>query len=238
MNIIDVCIIVLILLCGVTGLKHGFFKQTVITIGTILVFVLAYWTKDYLANFLSYHLPFFNFAGPFEGLSTVNIILYQLVSFLIMVIIYSVILGIIIKITNVFEKLLSITIILGIPSKILGFIFGLIEGYILVFIGLLFLSQPAIDMDIINESKLMPKMLQNSLGLSSLVSSTTDTVFEMYDIVDEYTKTQDKNEFNRDAIDVMLKNKFIKVSYVDELLERKKLEIPNIENVLKSYREG
>lgn len=238
MNIIDVCIISLILLCGVTGLKHGFFKQTVITVGTILVFVLAYLTKDYLANFLSYNLPFFDFMGPFQGLSTVNIIMYQMVSFLIMTILYSIILGVLIKITNVFEKILNLTIILGIPSKILGFILGIIEGYVLVFIALFFLSQPAVDIDIVNNSKLMPKMLQDSLGLSKIVAPTTNTIFEMYDIVDDYNTNKDKNDFNYRAVDIMLKNKMIKVGYVEKLVKKEKIAIPNIDNLITKYKEG
>lgn len=237
MNIIDVCIIALIALCGVTGLKHGFFKQTVITAGTILVFVLAYLTKDYLANFLSYNLPFFDFVGPFQGLSTVNIIMYQMVSFIIMTIIYSLILGILIKITNVFEKILNFTIILGIPSKILGFLLGIIEGYVLVFIALFFLAQPAVHIDIINDSKLMPRMLQDSFGLSKFVSPTTNTIFEMYDIVDDYNKTKDKDEFNYRAIDIMLKNKMIKTDYVENLIEKDKISIPNINNIIDKYKE-
>ena len=78
MEIVDILILLVILSFGLTGASNGFFKQTVLTVGTILVFVLSYKLKDYIANFLSYRFPFFNFSGPFEGLSTVNIILYQM----------------------------------------------------------------------------------------------------------------------------------------------------------------
>ena len=42
MNAVDIIIILFILLFGITGLKRGFFKETVLCIGTILVFILAY----------------------------------------------------------------------------------------------------------------------------------------------------------------------------------------------------
>ena len=145
MVIADAVIIGLMIFFGISGLKNGFFKQTVLTIGTILVFVLSYYFKDYLANFFSYNLPFFDFPGTFQGLEVVNIILYQMLAFLILVVL--------LKITGVFEKILKFTIILGIPSKILGFILGLVEGYVVIFVALFFLSQPAVNIPLLNESK-------------------------------------------------------------------------------------
>lgn len=235
MQIVDILIILVILSFGVTGLKNGFFKQTVLTIGTILVFVLSYKFKDYIANFLSYHLPFFNFTGPFEGLTTINIILYQMISFIFVFLLLTSVLVVLLKVTGVFEKILKFTIVLGIPSKILGFIVGLIEGYVVVFIALFFLSQPAVNINIINESKLKPVILNSSPVLSKVVKNTNDTVKELYVLVKDYTKTQDKDSFNKNSIDIMLKNKVITVSYVEELIERNKLDI-SINSVLDKYR--
>ncbi len=235
MQIIDIFIILIILSFGATGLKNGFFKQTVLTIGTILVFVLSYKFKDYIANFLSYHLPFFNFAGPFEGLTTINIILYQMVSFILVFLLLTSVLVVLLKVTGVFEKILKFTIVLGIPSKILGFIVGLIEGYVIVFIALFFLSQPAVNIDIINDSKLKPVILNSSPVLSNVVKNTNETVKELYVLVKDYAVTENKDSFNKNSIDIMLKNKVITVEYVEELIERDKLDI-SINSVLDKYR--
>ena len=89
MVIADAVIIGLMIFFGISGLKNGFFKQAVLTIGTILVFVLSYYFKDYLANFFSYNLPFFDFHGSFQGLEVINIILYQMLAFLILVVLLS-----------------------------------------------------------------------------------------------------------------------------------------------------
>lgn len=235
MQMVDILIILLILSFGVTGLKNGFFKQTVLTIGTILVFVLSYKFKDYIANFLSFHLPFFNYTGPFEGLTTINIILYQMISFIFVFLLLTSVLVVLLKVTGVFEKILKFTIVLGIPSKILGFIVGLIEGYVVVFIALFFLSQPAVNIDIINESKLKPVILNSSPVLSNVVKNTNDTIKELYVLVKDYTRTQDKDSFNKNSIDIMLKNKVITIEYVEELIERNKLDI-TINSVLDKYR--
>ena len=136
MSIIDILVVILILICGVVGFKRGVFKQAVVTIGTVLVFVLSYHFKDYLANFFSYNLPFFNFTGEFAGLSSINIIMYQMIAFLIMFAFFGTILAVLIKITGIFEKILKFTIVLGIPSKILGLLLGLVEGYIVAFVFL------------------------------------------------------------------------------------------------------
>ena len=73
MNIIDVVSILIILLFGVIGLKKGVIKSLVQLVGTCAVLVLAFVFKDYLANFLMEHLPFFNFGGVFDGISSINI---------------------------------------------------------------------------------------------------------------------------------------------------------------------
>lgn len=235
MEIVDVIIICLILSFAISGLKNGFFKQSVLTIGTILVFVFSYYFKDYLADIFSYNLPFFNFPGPFDGLETVNIVLYQMIAFLIVFIFLIAVLVVLLKITKTFEKILSITIILGIPSKILGFVVGLIEGYVITFIALFFLSQPAVNIEMLNNSQLMPKILNSSPILSDIVSDTSKTIDEMYDLVDEYIKDKDKDKFNKNTIDIMLKNKIISVEYVEELIKTNKLKTDNLDEILKKY---
>lgn len=234
MDIIDALIIILILICGGYGFKRGFFKQTVITIGTIFVFVLSYYFKDYLANFLSYNLPFFNFAGEFKGLSTINIIMYQMIAFLVIFALFSTLLVVLIKITGIFEKILKFTIILGIPSKILGFFLGLVEGYVIAFVILFVITQPAIKIDLITESKFTNVILSSSPGLSNIVYDTEKVIIEIYDLGSDYKKDKDATKFNKNAINIMLKNKMIKKEYVLKLIEKGKLDT-SINDVLANY---
>ena len=122
MNIVDAIIILLILACGVAGFKRGVLKQLVSTVGFVIIVILAFYLKNPIAEFLSLHLPFFNFGGSFANVTSLNIILYQIISFILVIFILEVILGILIRVTGVIETILKFTIILGIPSKILGFI--------------------------------------------------------------------------------------------------------------------
>lgn len=236
MNIVDAIIIGIIIIIGMTGLRNGFFKQAVLTVGTILVFIFSYYLKDYLANFFSYNFPFFNFAGPFYGLKSINIILYQLLAFIIVFILLSSVLVIALRITGVFEKVLNFTVVLGIPSKILGFLLGLVEGYIIVFIALFFLSQPAVNFKVLDESKLMPVIVNSSPGLSNIVSKTNKTVDEIYDLVAGYNKNPNVNTFNYKSVKIMLDNKVITSDYLEKLKEKDKISFPGIDDLINEYK--
>lgn len=224
MGIVDILIIIFILSFGILGSKRGFFKQTVTTVGSILVFVLAYYFKDGVANFLTFNLPFFNFKGEILGLTSLNIIMYQLIAFLLMVLIFSGILAVIIKITGIFEKILRLTIVLGIPSKILGFILGLVEGYVITYIILFILMLPILKIDIIDNSSFARPILKSSPVISNIVGTTKDTCLSIYDLVNDYSKEEDKDKFNKEAIRIMLSNNMITKSYVEELINKGKLD--------------
>lgn len=223
MNIVDVVIIMGLLLGGVTGAKNGFFRQSVVLIGTILCFILAWVFKNPIANFLSFTLPFFNFAGPFEGLTSLNIVMYQLIAFLLLLSLFSAILAIIIKATGVFEKILNFTIILGIPSKILGFIVGVIEAYVIIFAVLFFVNQPAVNLEIVKESTFSPKIVNSSPGLSNIVGNMNDAVNDIYDITKDYNINQNTNSFNKKVINSLLEHKVIDKDYLDKLVSKGKI---------------
>lgn len=234
MSIIDILVVILILICGVVGFKRGVFKQAVVTIGTILVFVLSYHFKDYLANFFSYNLPFFNFTGEFAGLSSINIIMYQMIAFLIMFAFFGTILAVLIKITGIFEKILKFTIVLGIPSKILGLLLGLVEGYIVAFVFLFVITQPALKINLIEDSKFTNVILNSSPVLSNIVEDTENTIIEVYDLGKDYLVDKDADKFNRNSIDIMLKNKIITKEYVKKLIDKNKIKV-NLDDILSKY---
>lgn len=234
-NIVDVLIVLIIALWGVHGLKRGVIKQGVMTIGTVIMFILAFQLKNPIAEFLSLHLPFFQVKGLL-GAPVVNIILYQLIAFLIVVAVLEIILNILIKISGIIETLLKFTIVLGIPSKILGFILGVIEGFVVVYVVLFFLSQPMFKLNLLQDSMLTPVVLQKVPGLSNVTSGMMKTFTDIYDLQNKYKDSKDSDGYTRDAIGVMLEHKVISVSYVDKLIDRGKLNVSGINSVINSYR--
>ena len=234
MNIIDAVIILLILAAGVNGLKRGVIKQLVTTIGFVLVIILAFYLKNPIAEFLSLHLPFFKFGA--SKVASFNILLYQGIAFLIVVGILEVILGIFIKISGVIEKILKLTIILGIPSKILGFIVGIIEGFIITFLVLIILHQPQFNIGIVNDSSLAKPILNYTPILSNVASGMVSTIDDTYDLMMEYNnKKIDNSELDLKTIDTMLKHKIITPSYVRTLMDANKINLSGIESVINKY---
>lgn len=237
MNIIDAVIILFILTMGVIGLKKGVIKQTVSTLGFIAIIILAFYLKNPIAEFLSLHLPFFKFGGFYEGMTTLNIILYQLIAFIIVIILLEVILQALIKISGIVEKILKFTIILGIPSKILGFIVGIVEGFVITFIVLFFLKQPAFNIKIIEESSLTNPILNSTPVLSQISQGFVNTFNDLYELGKEYSDDNtNKNDLNLASIDVMLKHKIIKPSYVIKLVDVDKIDVAGIDSVVNKYR--
>ena len=126
----------------------------------------------------------------------------------------------------------SFTIILGIPSKILGLIVGLIEGYVIAYIILFIVSQPFFNFNFMNESKYASTILNKSPILSKITKDGVDTIEEIYKLTD----ITDSNTLNLEIIDITLDKEVTDVKVIDKLIEKKKLNITNIDSVLDKYR--
>ena len=223
-NVLDVVLILLIIAAGIIGLKRGFFKELVMTVGYILVFVISFILKNPLAEWLSLNLPFFKFAGPFRGMTVLNIVIYQVIAFLVIFAIIMIIFNLVLIFTNLLEKILSATIILGVVSKILGFFLGLINGLILVFVLSLFLSIPSINRDVIAESKVKKAILVGTPGLNRMARGLVRTFEDLDELSYEYRHNDNKDELNKKSIQVMINNKIIEREYVQKLVNASKLD--------------
>ena len=152
MNIIDAIIFLIILMGAVVGFKNGVIRQTVSLVGFLLVVILAFILKNPLSLWMYEHLPFFNFWGILKGVTVINILLYEMLAFLILLALFAVILRIILFAAKIIEKILDFTIILGIPSKILGLFIGALEYYLVVFVLLYVVTLPIFNIKTINDS--------------------------------------------------------------------------------------
>ncbi len=234
MNIIDVIIILFILMIGVLGLKRGFFKELVIVAGTILVFTLSFWLKNPIADFFCVNLPFFDFHGVLQGATSLSIVFYQLLAFLLVAIILFAILRIIIHFTGIFEKILNFTIILGIPSKILGFIEGLLEGTVIAFFMLVVLSIPLQNVDIFMNSNIRTQFVVNTPVLKDSIGGINQALEDIYKLTEDKV---DNEQFNYDVMEILLKYKVVTPSLAEKLVEKEKIHtIPGIEHLIEEYK--
>lgn len=239
MNIVDLIIIIFILFGAVLGFKRGFTKSLVSALGFVATIVFAFLLKNPVSVMLYENLPFFKFGGILKGVTVLNIALYEILAFVIVLAILGIVLKLLLLATSIFEKVLTATIILGIPSKIAGAVVGAIEFFVIAFAALYILSLPVINLGIVNQSKFKDKILNNTPILSNFVDESMKVVEEFASIKDKYNDNNSNAEqFNKEVLDLFLKYDVVKVESVDKLVEKDKLQINNIEEVLMKYREG
>ena len=218
MYILDAVIIVCFIIGILGGIRRGFIKSTVMLVGMIFILIISFYLKNPVSAFFYKSLPFFDFKViP----SIYNIILYEVISFLLIFGILYLILSIVIKITGILEKLLKITVILGFFSSIGGAVVGFIESYIVVFILLFVFSQPFMKITGVEESYLNNKILDNTPILSESISSTRDALKEIEEIKNKNTNSK---EYNKEVIDIFIKYEIISKENVDILIEKGKID--------------
>ena len=238
LNIIDACVLVLLGLGAVLGFKRGFTKTLATSVGFVLIIILAFLLKNPVSEFMYQNFPFFNFWGIFKGVTVLNILLYEVIAFLIILSILSIILKVVIFATSVFEKILNITIILGIPSKILGMLVGIIEYYVISFVILFVISLPIFNLEFIEGSKWRLPILNNTPILTDLSKETIQVFEEFSNLNEKYKDSKNAEEFNKEALEVFLKYKVITPESASKLNEKRKLKIEDITTIIEKYREG
>lgn len=236
MNIIDAMIILIIILGAVIGFKNGVIRQAVSLVGFFLVVVLAFAFKNSLSVWMYEHLPFFNFWGILKGVTVINILLYEVIAFLILVGLFTILFKIVLFAAKIIEKILEFTVILGIPSKILGLIVGAVECYIFVFIFLYIVTLPFFDTKSVSESKYAMRILENTPILSNFTTEATDVLNDFVELKDKYTSGISTKDFNRDSLIVLLEHKVVTPESIEKLVERNKIQIDDIEEILNNYR--
>jgi len=235
-TIIDAIIIVLLLLGAIIGFKAGVIKSAVSFIGTIIIIFLSFKLKNPLSELMYNHLPFFNFEGALQGVTVFNIILYEGLAFLIVFAVLEVLLKILIFASGILETILRLTIVFGMFSKILGLIFGFIEYYCVIFVALLILSSFSGTNTYVKQSSLATNILNNTPILTNYFKDTKSAIEEIVSLQETYSN--DKNEYNKQALEIMIKYNVISKEQVEKLINKNKISIEGIEDVLNKYKGG
>lgn len=236
MNVVDIIIIIFLLFGALLGFKRGFTKQLLYCVGLIGIVILAFILKNPVSILLYENLPFFKFGGIFKGVTVLNILVYEILSFFLVLAILMIILKVLMLVSSIFEKFLNMTIILGIPSKILGALLGVIENFMISFIALYILSLPVLNINIVEQSKFKDAILTKTPILSIYTEDMVKVIEEFADLKEKYTADTDPNNFNLEALDLLLKHKIVSIDSVNKLMEKNKLDIKNIDTVLEKYR--
>jgi len=234
MNIVDIIIILMIILGAIVGFKQGFIKKTTSFLGTFIVIVVAFILKNPLSVLMYENLPFFKFGGIIKGIDVINILIYELLAFLVVAGALTFILKVFIMITGLIEKLLKMTVFLSIPSRILGIFVGALEHFVYVFLALVFLNLPAFNIPIIKNSGFSNKILNNTPILSSLVGTTVDIYTDVYNVL-QNNKTMSDVQINEKILDLYLEKGVITVDSAQKLIDMNKVYIED-NSILDKYK--
>mgnify|MGYP004525498991 FL=1 len=237
LNVFDIGIILLLVMFIIVGFKNGAIRELFALVGIVVVFVLSYSLKGILGNILCIVLPFFKITGVVEGLSVMNILLYQAIAFMIVFAILLTLYEILLKVSKFIQKIVNLTIILILPSKILGSIIAFVKGWIVLFAVFLCLMIPLKNTELFTSSTMVNKIIYNTPVLSSHSSNFINSVEEIYNLEKQLSNKEiSKNEANLKTLDLMLKHKIVDKSTVEQLVKLHKLDdVSNIESVLNKY---
>lgn len=223
MQVVDVIILLMLGMGAVIGFKRGFLRQSVQSIGGILVVVFAFIFRGPIAAFLYEVFPSIHFKGIFEGISSLNVLVYEVIAFIILLVIFGIVFRFAVALATFIEKFLNATIILAIPSKVLGAAMGLVEAYLLVFIILFILTLPVFNLTLINNSKYKDKILEGTPIVSALAKKTINSFDSVYALRDDFAKEADRLKLDQKVLQILIDNKIISVERAAKLYEEGKL---------------
>ena len=224
MNVVDVIIIVLLILGGVAGFKAGVIKKLTDFIGMFVVIILAFYLKNYISVIMYENLPFFNFFGLINGIDALNILLYEVFAFLVIFIALLFVLKVVLMLTGLVEKILKATVILSIPSKLLGIVVGVIEMYVYLFLILVIVSLPIFDSSFLKDSKMNNFILNNTPVLSGVSEEIIDIYGDVYNIIDN-RKNKTNEQLNEEILKVLIDKKVVTKESAKKLVDKNKIHI-------------
>ena len=224
MNVVDVIIIALLILGGVAGFKAGVIKKLTDFIGMFVVIILAFYLKNYISVIMYENLPFFNFFGLINGIDALNILLYEVIAFLVIFIALLFVLKVVLMLTGLVEKILKATVILSIPSKLLGIVGGVIEMYVYLFLILVIVSLPIFDSSFLKDSKMNNFILNNTPVLSGVSEEIIDIYGDVYNIIDN-RNNKTNEQLNEEILKVLIDKKVVTKESAKKLVDKNKIHI-------------
>lgn len=224
MNVADIVILIALVLGALAGFKAGVIKKTADFLGTFIIVILAFFLKNDLSVLMYENLPFLNFGWLIKGVEVLNILIYEMLAFIIVFLVLLFILKIILKITGLIEKILKATVILSIPSKILGIVVGVIESYVYVFLALVVFTLPIFKLPYIRESNIGNSILNNTPILSGISEEMVDIYGNVYEIVSE-RDSKTNEELNEEIITFLINKKVLTKESAKKLVEKNKIHI-------------
>ena len=125
--------------------------------------------------------------------------------------------------------------LLGIPSKILGALVGLVNGLVVLYFAITLFTLGANIFGYEVEKSLATNITEIPV-LKNTFGPTFDAMDEITKVAKDYDSNISKDDYNREALDIMLKYKIITVKNAEKLIDDEKIKIENSDELLDKYR--
>lgn len=237
-TIINVAIFIIIILGVIFGYKKGFTQGSITFLGFLIMFIGAYYLKNPISILLYKNFPFFNFAGPLKGITTLNILLYELIAYIIVLLLLFIVLRIITVFTKIIDKILSFILALGIPDSLLGAIIGFLEFYLVVYIGVFFLVYVSNLSGIKVEELGLAQAITKTPVLKETVGKPLNAFLDITEIINDSQIKETKVDYNYESLNILLKYNIITTDNAKELLINGKLTIPDSGKLISKYEKS
>jgi len=223
-GILDGIIIILFVLGILYGTKKGFLHGIISFIGLAVILTFSFLLRGVVGDILLKGMPFFKFHGAYKGITSLNILLYEALAFVLIFLFLLSILALILKITGILQKLIDASIVLTLPSKILGVLVGLVNTLIVIFIMLFIMVNLNSTRKYVYDSKIATLIMERTFILSSVNDKYYLSAEEINGVLDKC-----KDEKNKHICNVMVTNTLIKFDVVSkekviELIDSNKLK--------------
>lgn len=227
--VISIIILLVFISDVLAGYKKGFLESGVRFLKSTMAILIAYFCKSPLSRYLYLNYPFFKLGGIFKGVSSVNILLYEIIAFIAVYIIVLVILNIVSNIFGLEQKILRIVSIVGVPNKIMGAIVNGLKSIIFIYfaVSIFFVVSSFLKLDTgesLGDYVVEMPVLKNTFG------SILDSFDQITELAVTYENIQDKQQLNSEAIDILLKYDIISEENLNLLIESGKIDY-NINNI-------
>ena len=241
MNIFDIIVIIFIIISMAIGYSKGLIKEGVSLIGNLIVIIISFGLMDSVASIMYKTLPFLDLGFFGIHITSLNILVYQLLAFVIILLILKMILGVILAFTGIIETLIDMIPIFSTVSKIFGTILGLFSGYVIAFVILTILSVPFSSNETFHEAKFSNFVINHTPMLTNRTRGLHNTVDEIYKLSIKINKDENRiknsKEYNASVLEIMLKNGIVKYETVESLIKDGKLkDIEDNDNYMYRYQ--
>ena len=228
MKISEIVIIIIILLGALIGFKKGAIKEIFELVGTVSIIIIAYLLKGYLASFLIKLLPFFNFKG-YVGLYSINFLIYDVISFIIIFVLLYCILNILINLAGFIDKLINLSVIFALPSKIIGLVLGMVNALVFVFLRCYIAMQIPHTQKYVMESKVSTSILERTPIVNVVCSKGILVSEDVYNKLLGYSfKEEDTQDMNLQIATSVAKYGLVDKTLIQEAINAGKLNLEHV----------